>query len=191
MRVPKLASILLTLALGGCGGSSSTSGAPMTKVAPAASDAGDASCPVAVAGTSVTVEDTTDGAALVFITTGDVADVRRRVVAMASMHNEHHASMGALPDGQQSGDGHAGHSMGSGSGGHDMGGHAGHNMSSGEHAGHAGGMIGVHSQAVTSDVEGGARIVFVADGADVGKLQGELRMHVQHFAAGTCRMAKP
>ena len=37
-----------------------------------------------------------------------------------------------------------------------------------------------------SDIEGGAKITFVASGADVAKLQSELRMHAQHFAAGTC-----
>jgi len=142
----------------------------------------------------VTVEDASEGAALVFVTTEDVTELRRRVSTMASMHNEHHGSMGALPDGKDGGGGHAGHDMG-GHAGHDMsgqgsGGHAGHDMSGTKHAGHAGGMIGVHSKAEASDVEGGAKITFVANGADVAKLQGELRVHAQHFSAGTCAMSK-
>ena len=66
-----------------------------------------------------------------FVTTGDVAELRRRVSAMAQMHDEHHAKMGAMPAGNQAGDDHsaqAGHDMGSGAtsdqdmSGHDMGG---------------------------------------------------------------------
>lgn len=50
---------------------------------------------------SVTVEDTDRGAALVFVTTGDVNEVRKRVAAMKDMHNEHHAAMGPLPTGAE------------------------------------------------------------------------------------------
>jgi hypothetical protein len=152
---------------------------------------------VAIAGTSVSVEDASNGAALVFVTTGDVAEVRRRVADMATKHNEHHSAMGQLPDGNGTGDEHAGHEMnghtGHGTGGHaghDMGAHAGHDTSSATHAGHSGGMISVHSKALASEVEGGAKITFVATSADTAKLQSELRMHAQHFAAGTCEMAK-
>ncbi len=166
--------------------------------------AGDPSCPIAVPGTSVSVEDADDGAALVFVTTGDAVELRRRVAEMAKMHNEHHASMGALPDGKDAGGGHAGHDM-SGHAGHDMGsaGHAdmkGHDMGSAGHADmkghdmghatHAGGMIGVHSKAAASDIDGGAKLSFVAGGSDVAKLQSELRMHAQHMSNGTCTMGK-
>ena len=76
--------------------------------------------------------------------------------------------------------------MGSGATGHE-----GHDMSKmGKHAGHAGGMIGVHSKAAAAEVPGGAKIAFIANGADVGKLQTELRMHAKHFASGTCAMDK-
>jgi hypothetical protein len=199
MQFPKLPALFLSLAIAACGGakSSPTTTAPKT----ATVEPGDPSCPVAVPGTSVTVEDAASGAALVFVTTGDVAELRRRVSAMASMHNDHHGSMGALPDGKDGGgsdaghdmSGHAGHDAGGGHAGKDMsgsGGHAGHDLSGSKHAGHAGGMIGVHSKAEASDVEGGAKIMFVANGADVAKLQGELRMHAQHFSAGTCGMSK-
>jgi mono/diheme cytochrome c family protein len=170
------AALLLCLAIAACGGSPSP-GTPSTTPQPAAGPS-DPSCPVAVPGTSVTVEDTADGAALVFVTTGDVAEVRRRAAALAQMHDDHHGAMGPLPDGSGGDTGHAGHDM------------AGHDMGGGEHAGHAGGMIGVHSKATASDVEGGAKVSFVAGSADVARLQSELRMHAQHLATGTCAMGK-
>jgi hypothetical protein len=206
MQFLKLSAVFLYLAFAACGGSPSPATSTISSTTPAqgTSNAGDPSCPVAVAGTSVTVEDAPNGAALVFITTGDVAEVRRRVAAMASMHNEHHGAMGPLPDGSDAGGGHAGHDM-SGHAGHDMAGggahaghdmagggaHAGHDMAGGgAHAGHAGGMIGVHTKAAASDVEGGAKLLFIANAGDVAKLQSELRMHAQHLGAGTCGMAK-
>ena len=170
-------------AVGACGGSSQSAAAQQPKATATAST--DPSCPVTVPGTSVSVEDTNTGAALVFVTTSDVAELRKRVATMAQMHNDQHGSMGPLPDGRGAEGGHAGHDMGGGGGEH-----AGHDMSGGKHAGHAGGMIGVHSKASASDVEGGAKIEFTAGPADVAKLQGELRMHAQHFSSGSCAMGK-
>src|SRR5262245_47252069 len=86
--------ILVLLTVSSCGGSSK----PAAE-APRTAPSGDPSCPVAVAGTSVTVEDSDTGAALVFVTTGDLAELRRRVAAMAQMHNDHHAAMAPLPEG--------------------------------------------------------------------------------------------
>lgn len=180
MQFLKLPLLFLSIALAACGGSAK-SAAPTTPAPASASATTDPSCPVSVAGTSVSVEDTTNGAALVFVTTGDVAEVRRRAASLAAMHNDAHGKMGALPDGTSGGGEHTGH------GGHDMSGHAGHDMG-GAHAGHAGGMIGVHSKAVASDIEGGAKVTFIANAADVGKLQSELRMHAEHLASGTCAM---
>lgn len=188
MQLVKLSALLCSLVLAACGGSSSSTSSPTTPATK--TTATDPSCPVAVAGTSVTVEDAPSGAALVFVTTGDVADVRRRAAELAKMHNDHHGSMGPLPDGSDAGGGqggHAGHDM-SGHAGHDMKGHAGPDMKG--HEGHAGGMIGVHSKATSSEIEGGARVVFIAGGADVAKLQSELRTHAQHLASGTCGMGK-
>lgn len=206
LRSPRfiLATFAASLALAACGGASSST--PTTSPAAGASDKaahGDPSCPVAVPGTSVTVEDTDTGAALVFVTTGDVADLRRRVGAMAQMHNDAHGKMGPLPTGEESGDVHGGAHAGHGGGPAPAGGaHAGMNhgaggmnhgaggmgQGAGGHAGHAGGMISVHSRAEASDVDGGARLALVVGGADVGKLQAELRMHAQHFASGSCAM---
>lgn len=141
----------VALLVAACGGSSSGTTTPSTSAGDTA--AGDPSCPVAVPGTSVTVEDTDTGAALVFVTTGDVAELRKRVAAMGSMHNDHHGKMGPLPTGAEAGghdhSAHAGH--GGGGGAADE--HAG--MDHGEHAGHAGGMISVHSKAETGDIDGG------------------------------------
>jgi hypothetical protein len=193
MRLLKLSALLFALAsaASACGGSSTPATSSTTpKPAGAASDP---SCPVAVPGTSVTVEDTATGAALVFVTTGDVAELRRRVTTLAQMHNDHHGAMGPLPDGSGGGghEGHEGHGAAAGGGG--AGGHEGHGAAAGGggHEGHAGGMIGVHSKAAASDVEGGAKVAFIANGGDVAKLQGELRMHAQHLASGTCAMGKP
>jgi len=166
-RLALIASFLLAA----CGGaSSSPPAAPSAAEAPAAPQDDDPSCPVAVPGTSVTVEDTPTGAAMVFVTTGDVAELRKRVASMVQMHNDQHSKMGPLPTGDEpAADPHAGHG-------------------GGEHAGHAGGMISVHARAVSEDVDGGARFVLVVAPADVGKVQEELRMHAQHFASGSCSM---
>lgn len=180
----------IALAIAACGGASSSS--PSTRTASGAGhqDAGDPSCPVAVPGTSVTVEDTDTGAALVFVTTGDVGELRKRVAAMAQMHNDEHGKMGPLPTGAEAGGvDHAamGHGGGGSGGDHAAMGHGG-GGGGGEHAGHAGGMITVHSRADAGDIEAGARLAFVAAGADIGKLQGELRTHAQHLASGSCAM---
>ena len=47
-------------------------------------------------GTSITVEDTTGGAALVFVTTGDAAAVRTRATAFARMHAARDGASSAL-----------------------------------------------------------------------------------------------
>jgi hypothetical protein len=161
--------LLIPIALFACGGGGTTT--PTTPTTPAS----DPACPVQVAGTSVTVEDTDTGAALVFVTTGDVADVRKRAAVMAQKHNEHHLAMGPLPDGTNTG------------GGHD---HAHHHDHGTGHDGHGkgGGMIAVHSKATTSEITGGIKLAFVANAPDVGKLQSELRVHAQHYAAGSCEM---
>jgi hypothetical protein len=56
----------------------------------------DRSCPLEVPGTSLTVEDTATGAALVFVTTSDPAKVRSRALELASMHQQHNGPSGAL-----------------------------------------------------------------------------------------------
>jgi hypothetical protein len=58
--------------------------APHEHEASRAATVSDPTCPVEVPGTSVTVEDTDKGAALVFVTTGDVAQVRERAKQLAA-----------------------------------------------------------------------------------------------------------
>ena len=71
--------LVFLLALVACGHPAAPADHPQP--APAQARTGDPSCPVAVPGTSVTVEDTPTGASLVFVTTGDLADVRARAQA--------------------------------------------------------------------------------------------------------------
>ncbi|MEJ7601065.1 MAG: hypothetical protein WKG01_24390 [Kofleriaceae bacterium] len=174
--------VLVVLVIAGCASTTPAVAPPQSTPRQAGSaQAGDPACPVAVAGTSVTVEDAPGGASLVFVTTGDVADVRRRASAMAKQHNDHHGKMGPLPDGS------AGSAAAHDHAGHDT--HAGHAQAGhGDSAG--GGMIGVHSNATTTEIDGGATILFTAGAADVAKLQGELRMHAQHLGTGSCGMAE-
>ncbi len=47
-----------------------------------------AMCPMHVAGTHISAEDTPDGVAIVFKTSGDVAQLRDRVHAMAAKHDQ-------------------------------------------------------------------------------------------------------
>lgn len=187
------ATLSLSLLVAACGGAPQAPQAPHDP-APATEPA-DPTCPMTIAGTSVTVEDTATGAALVFVTTSDVGELRKRVAAVATMHNEHHGKMGALPDGTEAGGADHAH--------HHHGGHGG-GEATGDHAGHGGGghvpggqpaamqlgtMIGVHSKAAATEIDGGARLELIAGAADVAKLQGELRMHAQHLASGTCTMS--
>ncbi|HTR51698.1 MAG TPA: hypothetical protein VMJ10_13375 [Kofleriaceae bacterium] len=72
--------LALVLVLAACGHAA----APAATPAPATS--GDPTCPVEVPATSVTVEDTATGGALVFVTTGDVAELRARCAKFAMVH---------------------------------------------------------------------------------------------------------
>jgi hypothetical protein len=56
----------------------------------------DPSCPLLVPGTSISVEDTPSGAALVFVTTGDTTAVRTRAITLAAMHTKHDGPPHAL-----------------------------------------------------------------------------------------------
>ena len=59
-------------------------------------DGGKDSCPMMMPGVTVTEQDTADGAALVFATTGDVAALRTHAGAMATKHNTMHTSSSAM-----------------------------------------------------------------------------------------------
>lgn len=51
-------------------------------------------CPMAVEGTTARAEDVEGGVAMVFTTTGEVEELRRRVAHMAQMHDAHHGRAG-------------------------------------------------------------------------------------------------
>lgn len=119
-------------------------------------------CPIALPGTTARAEDVDGGAALAFTTTGDVAELRRRVARMAEMHDEHH------------GEGH----------GAQKGMHAGemHEMHGGQMHG---GMMMPPSTARSEDIEGGARLVFTPrDPTDLAKLREQTRQHAEKMASG-------
>lgn len=185
-RTPLVAlalAVAASLALPACGGSS----APRVTTTPTDVAPADG-CPMTVAGTSVTVEDTATGAALVFVTTGDVAELRRRIAAWADGHNAHHAAMGPLPTGEEVGGGghdhhHHHHHGGSGEGGGDHGDHG-----AAAHVGFSHTMIAGHSRAIASDLDGGARLELVAFPDGIGAMREELRGHAGHLAAGHCAM---
>jgi len=87
--------LMLLVLLAGCGGGGATHSHEPAKPEPPAA-ATDPSCPLEVPGTSISVEDTTAGAALVFVTTGDAAAVRTRAQAFAAMHTKHDGPSSAM-----------------------------------------------------------------------------------------------
>lgn len=134
-------------------------------------------CPMRVPGTTVSVSDTERGVAVVFKTTGDVTELRRRVRHMAEMHNRHHAegTMGCCQ-----GQGMMG-------GGRDAG-------TAPEHGGR-GLMMGmshermVPATAAGEDVEGGARIVLTPkDPSQLAALRTHAHDHADRMARGECPM---
>lgn len=86
--------LLAGLLVGACSSPAKPAPTPPSPTEPAAND--DPSCPLVVPGTSISVEDTPDGPAFVFVTTGDVAEVRTRGQAFATMHNERKGSPESL-----------------------------------------------------------------------------------------------
>jgi hypothetical protein len=84
---------LMLICIAACGG---TPAAKSPEPPAPTAKADDPTCPLLVPGTSLSVEDTTTGAALVFVTTGDAASVRARAMALAGMHNSHNGPSGAM-----------------------------------------------------------------------------------------------
>ena len=168
-------------ALLACGGGKSSSHVTTTPAEPAPAAASE--CPMDVAGTSVTFEETPTGGALVFVTTGDAATLRAHIAKWAEVHNAHHGAMGPLPTGDEqpaAGGEHHHHHHGGGGGG------------AGAHEGHGGGsfqtMIGVHSRAAATDIDGGARLELITFPDQVAALRDDLRGHVEHLSGMGCAM---
>jgi hypothetical protein len=183
--VRAFAAVLVLVLAAACGGASSTPKVTTvpTDPAPAAGD----NCPMTVAGTSVSVEDTQAGGALVFVTTGDAEALRARVRAWAEAHNARHGAMGPLPTGEEQAAEGGGEHHHHGGGGGEHAGHEGHAASNGDGAGEPM-AIGVHSRAIESDIDGGARLEWVTFPGQVGFLRDELRGHAEHLAMGHCAM---
>ncbi len=118
-----------------------------------------AMCPMDVPGTQVSVADAPDGEALTFTTSsGDVDELRRRVHAMAEMHNAHHAAAAAQGMGAAAQDGAA--------------------------AGHA---MPPPSRATVEDVPRGATVhVTPNDPADADALRAAVRSHAAHMQRDGC-----
>lgn len=136
-------------------------------------------CPMRVEGTTARSEQVEGGAAVAFTTTGEVAELRRRVARMAEMHNQHggpgHRGQMGMHGGQAAGGGpHAHGQPGAGEPGAMM----------------KGGMMTMPAATARSEeIEGGARIVLTPeDPADLDAL----REHVEHMASmmtsGECPM---
>lgn len=141
---------------------------PVATAAPAPARAGMMDvCPMAVPGTTVSAADTPQGEALTFVTSpGQVDDLRRRVRAMADMHNEHHAGAHA---GMQGGMGQGGTMGGTGEGGMD------------------GMKMPPPSRASAEDTEGGARLTVVPeDPAQVDQLRSTVRTHAERMQQDGC-----
>lgn len=118
-------------------------------------------CPIALPGTTARAEDVDGGAALAFTTTGDVAELRRRVARMAEMRDEHHGEGHGAQKGMHAGEMHEFH---------------GGKMH--------GGMMMPPSTARSEDIEGGARLVFTPrDPADLAKLREHTRQHAEKMAS--------
>jgi hypothetical protein len=187
---PGILLVAITLALGGCASSRTSRQSSTTGPAAAATGAPQqparhgammsremaAMCPMAVEGTTARAEDVEGGAAMVFTTTGDVAELRRRVAHMAEMHNRHHGEEHERGMGMQSA------RPGSGAG-HAHGG-----------AGRSGGMMMKMPPATarSEEVQGGARLVLVPrNPADLTMLREHVHAHAQQMASGKCPMMSP
>lgn len=128
-----------------------------------------ANCPMNVPGTKVSAADSVNGETVTFTTSDQVTELRRRVHAMASMHNEKHAD-GATHEGMKGG----GMMMGGGMMGSDK---------------PMDGMKMPPSRATALDVESGASVTVIPnDPADLPKLRSAVRMHVEHMQKSGCKM---
>lgn len=149
-------------------------------------------CPMAVPGTRVAAVDTADGVALAFTTSGDAEELRRRVRAMAEMHNQHHAGEAAAADqgSMHGGMMHGGGMMGGGMGGSGAGSGGTMGGTGGGHGRSHEGMMPPPARAAVEDVDGGARIVLTPFSAgEVSSLRAHVHEHATEMQrSGACPM---
>ena len=128
-----------------------------------------ANCPMQVTGTQVSSAEAMNGQTITFTTSPDqVGELRRRVHAMASTHNEKHASLyGPMGAGMKDGGAMSGGVMGRDKAMDKI----------------------PPSQATVSEVEQGASVTVTAtDPNDLQKLRTAVQMHVQHMQKHECAM---
>jgi hypothetical protein len=130
-------------------------------------------CPMDVPQTTISEDDTANGAAITFKTaSGQVDELRRRVRAMAEMHNQHAATAPA-PSPGGAGTGAADQAQGPGD----------HHMGHGHH------MMPPPSRANVEDVDGGARVVIVPnDASQADALRAAARMQAMRMQHHGCAM---
>jgi hypothetical protein len=154
--------VMLATFLAGCSSKSTGPSAAPTSREPGMGVMMGDRCPMKVPGTTVASVDVDGGASLVFVTMGDVPELRDRVRAMAEMHNRRQAGGGMMMGNK--GPGEAGGSQG---------------LTAGETMPAA--------TASADDVEGGARLVLVpTDPAQLKSLRAHTRMHADRMTRGEC-----
>jgi hypothetical protein len=128
-----------------------------------------ANCPMNVPGTQISSAEAVNGETINFTTTGQVSELRRRVNASASMHNERHATLhGPMGDGMKEG----GASMNGGVMGHDR----------------AMDRIPPSKATVSELLQGASVTVTPNDPNDLQKLRSVVQMYVQQMQTNGCAM---
>jgi uncharacterized protein YceK len=179
--------------LGGCGSTSGARSAPTTGAAaapahPHAHGDGDQAggmagmCPMQVPGTAIAAVDVEGGIGVSFTTTtGDAAELQRRVRRMAEKHNQPHRQGMMGSHGTAAPGAGAGHQHGDPGAGHNGGERGGMMM--------GGGMMMSAATASAEDLEGGARLILQPkDPGQLGALREHVRMKAQRMTAGECPM---
>jgi hypothetical protein len=128
-----------------------------------------ANCPMKVPGTTVTLRDLPGAVALEFSTSGDPAELQRRVRHMAEHHRQRHGVPAASEGSEEKPHGHGeGMMMGHGSPEH---------------------RPMVAAQVSSEDTAQGARLIFTPEQAtDLDALRQHLETHSKHMAEGRCGM---
>jgi hypothetical protein len=132
-------------------------------------------CPMKLPGTTVQAVELEGAAALDFTTTGDVAELRRRVAHMAEMHAQHQTGSGmACTMNHEGATDHAAHE----------------DMKGDEHMMGHGMMQPMPAADVRSEeLPQGARLIFTPkDSGDLAALREHVRQHSEHAAHGECPM---
>jgi len=157
-------------------------------------------CPMQVTGTTLRTEDTSGGVALVFLTSGDVSELRTRVRRLADMHNQmqsgsrsnmQQGASSSTPSSSMPGTGNY-DTQGSGApGGGSMGEGSTYSGSTGmqQPSTQGGGGMMPSATARAEDIDGGAQLILIAtDPSQTDTLRQNVRQEAQDMAAGNCSM---